>query len=70
MKTKGAIINLLNIFKNKFISLFPTEFQTLNPSPLLGMACIPIDIEIITLKKSCQFILANPVMDNLLMIVG
>ena len=42
----------------------------LNPSPLLGMAFIPIEIEIIIFKKSCQFILTNPVVDNLFMIVG
>ena len=70
MKTKGAIVIRTNIFNKKFISLSPTEFQTLNPSPLLGMAFIPIEIAIIILKKSCQFILTNPVNDNLLIIVG
>ncbi len=70
MQTKGAIISWANIFNKKFISLFPTEFQTLNPSSLLGIAFIPIEIEIIILKKSCQFILTYPFIDNLFITVG
>ena len=35
-----------------------------NPSLLLGMAFIPIEIEIISLKTSCQFKLTNPDIDN------
>ena len=39
-----------------------------NPSLLLGMAFIPIEIEIISLKTSCQLKLTNPDIDNFLII--
>ena len=42
----------------------------LNASPLLGIACIPIEIEMIILNMSRQFKLSNPKVGNLLIIVG
>ena len=42
----------------------------LNASPLLGIDCMPIEIEMIILNMSSQVMLNNPKVENLLIIVG
>ena len=56
------IIPTLN---KKFISLSSINSHMLNASLLLGIACIPIEIEMIILNMFSQFKLSNPKLGNL-----